>query len=73
MAIHETDDGFVCSSCGSYIVGVYESRRACNMAFRTPDYLLSAIWKTKFGPDGTVPLGVYITEDDLRKAKPPRG
>jgi hypothetical protein len=73
MAIYEVDGQFVCSSGGSYLVGVYETARACRMAFKTPDAVLYQIWETKMGPDGTAPEGACITEDDLRAAKREEG
>jgi len=46
--IRELDDGtFVCSSRGTWVVGVYESKRAANYAFRFSDSDLYTIQEQK--------------------------
>ena len=69
MAETQLSDGFwVCSSRGSWLPGVYETRKACLMAYRADRAALWAAWDAKCGPDGPVPFCVALTEDDVRKA-----
>jgi hypothetical protein len=49
MAVHETKNGFVISSRGSWVPGVYEDRRAANYAFRFGDDNLQSLQDTLNG------------------------
>jgi hypothetical protein len=69
MAIYSVDGEFVCSSGGVYLIGAYESEKACRMAFKTPDSVLLRIWESKRESNGIVPEDVCITEEDLIAAK----
>lgn len=69
MAIYSSEGGYSCSSGGTWIPGVYESAKACRMAFKLPDSALWELWSSKMIEDGSVPDGVYITESDLRAVR----
>jgi hypothetical protein len=66
MAIYQVDDHWACASGGTWLPGSYESRKACNIAFRVDCVALSDAWEAKRGPDGTIPRGVHFTEEELR-------
>jgi hypothetical protein len=66
MAIYQVDDHWVCASGGTWLPGSYESRKACNIAFRVDPVALSTAWEARRGSAGVIPRGVHFTEEELR-------
>lgn len=72
MAEKQLDDGYwVCSSYGTWLPGVYESRKACRLAYRVDPDALSEMWEAKLNENGTVPDDLVLTESELRQEKAP--
>lgn len=69
MAEYQHDDGlWTCSSHQVWLPGVYESRKACRLAYRVHPNRLHELWESKRPASGIVPDGVSISEAELRKA-----
>lgn len=61
--IYEVDGQFVISSGGTWLSGVFATRKAANLAFRIPDLTLAQMQARANAHGGGV-----ITEDEVRRA-----